>query len=233
MEQKYFNFPIQLLQGFLINEAYCKQCLHNILHYGIYHRARSLESGEIGDRIKTAADFLSVGNITIKTIKQRGEELMNSIPERPPMVGIGTKIFWDFRNNKKSDFEKVCLLAFLALKSINRSQPYGKADNNFLFARMAGFPVRFKSKDWQKELPEKLQEYTTRWKTTKIIEELELNWGLVYYAHYTRGFYFSFSMTLDDLVLQVEKRRKSKRQKDLKMKKKEARERVIRALNGQ
>ena len=47
-----------------------------------------------------------------------GKELYDSIPLNSPKVGLSLKIYWDYIKNDKTEFEVVCLLGFLALKSI-------------------------------------------------------------------------------------------------------------------
>ena len=42
-EQRYLNFPVQLLQNFLTQTD---QCLYNILAFAVYYHSQKLEYGE-------------------------------------------------------------------------------------------------------------------------------------------------------------------------------------------
>ena len=54
-KEKYFNFPIQLLEGFLVSD---KRVLNNICDYAIYLHYLNLEYGDKQNRIKQSASFL-------------------------------------------------------------------------------------------------------------------------------------------------------------------------------
>ena len=58
------------------------------------------------------------------------------------------------------------------------------------------------------ELSEKLRFYTQEYQTLKIKRELQENWGLVYYAQQTRGFYVSFKLDLKSLITEAMKRKR-------------------------
>jgi hypothetical protein len=59
----------------------------------------------------------------------------------------------------------------------------------------------------------------------KIKFELSQSWGLTTYSRYTRGFYVSFTLSLEELVFEAEKRRKS-------LKEKQARQRECNAVQA-
>ena len=58
-----------------------------------------------------------------------------------------------------------------------------------------------------------VSEINTRRKLERLKNDLIEGWGLSYYGRATRGFYVSFSMPLDDLVFQAEKKRKTVKEK--------------------
>lgn len=218
-ESKYFNFPVQLLDGFLIDH---EECLINILHYAIYdHAENKLEEGEIEERIIDSAAFLMV-EIPFEHwghVEQNGEELYNKYSDGSPKVGISRSVYWDFRTNYKTDFEKVTLLALLALKSIVQKKAYCKVTNHFILSRMDGKAGAVKSNE---ELSLEVQKYANEYQLKKIKYELSENWNLNYYGRYTRGFYVSFKMELVDLIYQVEKKRKARQVNQHKEKQKTA-----------
>lgn len=221
-KKKYFNFPVAFLEGFLIDH---KKCLNDILDYAMY--AYCVKHDIDGD-VKRAARFFGVtlGN-EFKTYRN-GNELFDSVPEGLPKVGISKEIFFDFYKNEKSEFQKVTLLAFLAIKSVLQNKSYCKLDNNYLFARMDGKSHSIKN---DCELSKELLKYKNEYQSVKIKNELKLNWGLIHYAYYTRGFYVSFKTPLEDLIFQVEKMKKSNKMKVQKEKEKAARATAMERLN--
>ena len=219
-KKKYFNFPIVLLEGFLIDH---KKCLNNILDYAMYAYCEKYDT----DDVKRAARFLGVTLGNEFRTYHNGNELFDSIPEGLPKVGISADIFFDYYKNEKSEFQKVTLLAFLAIKSVLQNKSYCKLNNNYLFARMDGKSHSIKN---DSELSKELLKYKNDYRSVKIKDELKLNWGLKYYGK-SRGFYVSFKMSLEDLIFQVEKNKKSNRLKEQKEIEKAARLAAMERLN--
>jgi len=105
-------------------------------------------------------------------------------------------MYMDFFNNHKTEFEKVSLLGFLAIKSILGQKPYCRVTNNYWLARMDG-----KAETCElSKLSQSIYKYRTIHYTCKIKGELERNWNLVTYSRYIRGFYISYKLTLKELV---------------------------------
>jgi len=67
-----------------------------------------------------------------------------------------------------------------------------------------------------------LTKYTSRYQLDKIKRELEINWGLKLYGNHTRGYYVSFELALDNLIMQAELKRKRYKEKQLRNRKNEA-----------
>ena len=61
-KEKYFNFPIQLLSGFIKNSD---KAIANIRDYAIYEHALKLDHGKELQKIKDSANFfnMKLGNI--------------------------------------------------------------------------------------------------------------------------------------------------------------------------
>jgi hypothetical protein len=72
--------------------------------------------------------------------------------------------------------------------------------------------------------------YTNEYQTKKIKTELQYSWGLVHYARWTHGFYVSFKLSLEELIFEAEKRRKSVKEKQRKREEKETLDRVLSTL---
>lgn len=228
MEDKemYYNFPIHLLKGFLINS---KECMDEMMYYAVY--AQSLKIG-YEDPIKSfrqSEKDLKIRFGDLKTAFEVGKELYEGRGAHPPMVGIKYEIFWDYYKNHKTEFDKVCLLGFLALRSILQKKTYCKIDNKFWLSRMAGMAKSIPKDDLHPSIGKYFNEYQTK----KIKSELENNWKLTTYSRYTRGFYVSFKMTLEQLIYEAEKRRKSTIEKQKKFSKQLALERVLERIENE
>jgi hypothetical protein len=224
-EPKYFNFPIFLLKGFLINT---ESALSAIINYALYAHSLKLEDGDDLHKIKSSAEYFSVTISDPKYTLAEGKKLFSLDFGRSPKVGINTEMYWDYRNNYKIEFQKVCLLGHLALRSILQKKPYCKIDNKFWLARMDG---KAKSCEFD-ELSPQIKKYANEYQTKKIKGALSDKWNLTTYSRHTRGFYVSYSLSIDELVFQAEKKRQSNLDK---RRKEEINQAIIKAkkrLNG-
>lgn len=221
-KETYHNFPIHLLKGFLIDSD---KCLNDIILYSVFANSLNIQKGSELERVQiTLNSFGLTGNA--KEICKAGAYIYTNTPPRSAMSGINSKIIYDYRNNFKTDFDKVCLLAFLAIKSIIANKAYCKIDNNFLWSRMDG---NSKSVDVS-ELSDEVKVYANRYQIDKIKKELIFNWYLVYYSRHTRGFYVSFKLDLEELIFEAEKKRKSVKEKQQKQAQNEALKKALERL---
>ena len=216
-EQRFFNFPIMMLQGVLEGWKDKKEFLRDVLYFHIQSHAYKLEDlNEYEEtevqRFKRSAEYWGVkmsGNI--ERSHERGAELISEFETSKVFVGISTDVFWNFYQNEKTQFEWECLAAFLALKSILGKKTFCKSNNALLYARMSG-----------NESVTDLHSLTfSRFHRDKIILKLEIEWNLKYYSRYTKGFYFGIDTTLQDLIFFAEDRRESFKAKELKKSKDE------------
>lgn len=221
----YFNFPIQLLDGFLTNSHIV---LNNIIDFAIYENSLKLELGTEKDKINASAKGFDLRlNNPINSL-ENGKYLYNSISKKSPRTGLSRSMFFYFYQDEQSEFEKVCLLAFLAIKSIIGNKAYCKVTNLYLWARMDG---KINTIETPEDLTAEVMKYANRYQTENIKNELILNWSLIYYSRYTRGFYVSYKLSLEDLIFEAEKRRKSTKEKQQKSIQKEALKKAMERLN--
>jgi len=219
----YFNFPIILLKDFLSDTP---KVMNEIMYYALFNHTNTLRLGSEEDKIESAYRFFGLIPGDKKLIL--GKKLVNSIGFKTPKVGINKDICFDFYENHKTEFEKVCLLAFLAIKSVLGDKAYIKLTNRFWLSRMAGNAKTCGSD----ELPKWLKKYDNEYQTKKIKIELRNNWGLKTYSRYTRGFYVSFILDIDTLIFEAEKRRKSIKEKNYKKLENEALKKALLKLNN-
>jgi hypothetical protein len=209
-KQKYFNFPIQLLENYMTDS---EQALKNILHYAVFACAEKLELGTELEKFESSAKYLNVIFKSTKIPLLNGRMLHDSLSPNSPKVGLSTSVFWSYLKEDKTDFEKACLLAFLAIKSIIGNKEYCKTNNALILARMCG---RVKSVIDDSEISEEIYFFSNRYQLTKIINELKCNWGLVYYSRHIRGSYVSLKIDFESLVRIAENARETTKLKQAK-----------------
>ncbi|MBQ0148394.1 MAG: hypothetical protein KBS93_08135 [Flavobacteriaceae bacterium] len=223
---EYYNFPIQLIKGFLHDH---KKVLIDISHYCIYRiffDNFEKYSGSFSGYQQACNDF-GVEFKNVAMAYQNGKNLYEATIEKSPMVGMTSAMYWDYFTNEKSEFEKICLLGDLAFKSILGSKSYIKLDNKYWFSRIDG-NVKSIDKDL---LDEKVKRYYNEYQTKKIKNNLIANWGLASYSRYNRGFYISYKMSLEDLAYHAEKIRKSTQDKKIKADVQSAHEKAMARLS--
>jgi len=203
--EKYFNLPIQLLSGFMQDSF---KILNDIFDYCLYVKAQKLEGSET-KRFQDAGTYFGAKIGNVRKTAENGQRLFDSIPANSPMTGMSLNIFWDFYKNYKTDFEKVCLLGYLGLKSIIQNKPYCCIGNAFWLARMDGKVISVKDFG---ELSDEIRKYANEYQTVKIKRALRDSWNLKFYSYHLKGCYYSFTLPQDELVFQAEKTRKKNKE---------------------
>lgn len=74
------------------------------------------------------------------------------------------------------------------------------------------------------------RKYANRYHIDKVLEELQLSWGLKLYSDHIRGMYVSFTKSLDDLAVINELSKKSNKRNNLKEQKRQAKEFALKRL---
>ena len=222
----YFNFPIKMMNKILTDKKERNNFLRNAVYYHLYSqflRTIDEKDDDLTDLefFKQCIDDWGWSIIGVEKVFNESEKVYTTFQDSNIFSGISKDIYRDFLNNEKSDFDWECLCAFLALKSIIGNKEYAKTDNALLYARMSG-------KSNKNEFLQAPDFEFTEYKRNKIINKLQLDWGLKYYSRYTRGFYFSFKMSLEKLITIEESKRQSTRLKELKDKKKE----ILKKIQG-
>lgn len=225
-KQKYFNFPVQLLEGFMVDS---QKVLDNICDFAVYENSLKLDEDSELQNIKQSLKFYHVVSPSLIGVLNSGKLLHDSLPENSPYVGLSLQIFWDFYKNDKTEFDKICLLGFLGIKSIIGTKGYCKITNQYWLSRMDGKPNQVTD---YLELSDAVRKYSTEYQTKKIKMALRNGWSLVTYSRYCRGFFVSFKITLKELILEAEKRRISIKEKQYKKAEKEALKEVMEQLKG-
>ena len=223
---KFINFPILLLQEFMKNKT---QVLEDIRDYAIYTRSSKYNSPNRLKNGDQAIDYYGLKTDNLEDSLELGEKLYHLYPTGSPMTGISVEVWKSYHENHKSEFENICLLGFLAIKSLLIGKPWYKATNNYWLARMDGKSHNIKDTN---ELTDVIQKYANEYQLTKIKTELVEKWGLKTYSKHTRGFYVSFKFSLDELALIAEQNKKQNRIKAQQRAVNDAQQKALEAIRG-
>lgn len=220
-DERYLNSPIQLWNGFLKNS---NKVFEKVGLFSCYEYAKTNDVS-----FEQAADYVGLKYNDVSTAGSYAHKVYESIKGSPPKVGLNMAIYNKFRwEEEKTEFEKVCLLGHLAIKSILQQKVYCKIDNKFWLSRMDGQPT---SLEFPK-LSIMIRKYANEYQTRKIKNELKLNWGLITTSKNTRGFYVSYKLTLAQLMKVEEKNRPSFKLKQQMKLESETRKKVLEELGG-
>lgn len=220
ISDRFLNFPIVLLQGFLEDH---NRCIVNIFRYSVFEMVYSDEARfESIDEFMLEFEFPINKNL-IPSIEKKGRELYDSCYwMNYPRTGIHIDTISRF-NTERTPFDLVCLLLFLALKSIVQKKPFCNAKNPLILARMAGFPKS------DAIIPEKI----TYWmncesRRRKVFTEVEKHYKVVR-AFKSRGVTFSINkLNQVELELAIMKQKDAKTDRQATERKQEAKNEAMR-----
>lgn len=206
VSDRFLNFPIVLLQGFLEDH---KRCLSKIVRYSVFEMVYSDEA-----RFESIDEFIEefefrINKDFIPSIEKQGRELFDSCyGMNYPRTGIHIDTLDRFYMDR-TPFDLVCLLLFLALKSIVQKKPFCNAKNPLILARMAGFAKS------EKNIPENIIYWMNcESRRRKVFAEVEKHYKVVR-AFKSRGVTFSINkLNQEELELAVlmQKEKKTGRQ---------------------
>ncbi len=193
---------------------------NDVFDVGIYLYSKTLE-GDEEKRYKDSLKFLGITQKYITAGIKNAKSILSNMPDKYPIAGIDKDMLFNYYRNAKTEFELICLGAFLGIKSIIGKKPYDKTNKAMIHARMFGYTSH---KDLPKSLTPLQKKYLIRWQMDKVILELQLNWNLKVYWNHDRGIYISFDLPLKKLAETVEKNKRKAKIQELKDEKKRIRE---------
>ena len=220
MADRYVNIPITLLRTLHIDS---KSFFNDAFDVGIYLYSKTLEGNEL-KRYKDALKYLGITQISPAAGIRNAKDVLSNIPNNYPTTGIETDILFNYYKSAKSEFEIICLAAFLAIKSIIGKKHFDKTNKAMIHARMFGYNT---PKEMPQDLSEAQKKYKIRYHMDKLLEELQLNWHLKVTWNHNRGFYVSFDLTLEQLAALMIKGNRQTKLKQLKEEKARAIEKAL------
>lgn len=134
-EPVYYTAPIELWRDFLNRP---KETLDNVFYYCAAEY----------DTIEKARTTMKFDNGNWETIKSEGDKLRGKA-YGGVTFSISKRLYFDYYKNKKSEYDNLLLLAYLALNSIRGSFTF--SNSTYLFSRMAGYgSMEDFKEDWKK-----------------------------------------------------------------------------------
>jgi hypothetical protein len=221
---RFLNFPVVLLKGFLDNH---KECLYNIFYYAVFEMVFSKEKiFDSMEEFQEEFDFYFDSELTTE-IQKNGKILFDLYDGvKCARTGIHFNSFSDFIEPRK-EFDLVCFLLFLALKSIVQTKPYANAKDALILSRMAGYSKA------QGDIPENIAYWmkTGSRNRTKVFTVLEKSYKLVR-AYKARGTTFSINkMNQEQLELTIIQNKDQKSVRDINEKKRKVKAEAVKRWN--
>lgn len=222
--ERFLNIPIPMLKGLYENS---EKFFNDVFDVGIYLYSKTLE-GDENKRYNDALRFLGITQGYVPGAIKNAKSILSNLPEKYPIAGIDKDMLFNYYRNAKTEFELICLGAFLGNKSIIGKKLYDKTNKAMIHARMFGYTSH---KDLPKALTPLQKKYKARRQIDKVLIELQLNWNLKIYWNHNRGIYISFDLPLKKLAEIVDKQSRKAKIQELKDEKKRIRESFKKAYN--
>ena len=234
---RFFTFPVELLQkAFTDIEGVC----NDAIEYAVYVRCKDYD--------ETPDDALRFFGIPIEgdvdEYFKNSKKLYDRF-KRPVLVSVNKETILDFWNNPKTEFEIAVFCAFCGIRSIIGTKDWFKTTNGLLIARMFGCRSESEFKELEKKPPYYVAHFSTDQQirsqlTEKIIrKELAIpkrGWHLRYFGGnkeiHVRGFYVSFKVGVEVLILHAASNRKSTLLRQQQQEQKQIIESVMRQIQG-
>jgi len=214
--KKYFNIPITMLKELHTDS---EKFFHEVFKVGTYLYSKTLTGAEV-KRYNDAKDYLGINqSYSASTGISVAKEVLDSIPSKYPIVGIDKMMLFDYQDNEKSEYDNICLSAFLGIKSIIGKKPYDKTNKDFINARMFGYAS---TKVLPAELTPLQLKYKKRYHMDKVLLSLQNDWHLKMISHNSRGMYVSYDLSLDELAIIIVKNKQDTKAQQLRDDKKNA-----------
>jgi hypothetical protein len=152
--------------------------------------------------------------INPKQILKIGSKVSSEIKPQEPMVSCKLNHLENFYKEEKDEYDKIQLVAYLAIRSILGGKEYVKTNKSHILSRMMGYgSSKLIPSELSDEVEQLFNKYTIRYHIDKLIVELQLNWNLLTYSNHNRGIYIALKseekkMTLEKLALIAEQGKK-------------------------
>lgn len=188
-------------------------------------------------QVHLARESLPVENIPAKGMTERtilaAKQIEKATPKNEPLPMVNVKQIFDFRDNDRSEFDVMQFAANIAIRSILGTKRFCKTNKLHILCRMLGYSsVKFMPEQPDAQIEILFNKYSHRYHMDKLLDKLQLNWGVLVYSNNMRGMYvgLSSSITMNELAVEAEKRKSSFQKEQLKQKRNDAKAHALQHL---
>lgn len=217
----HLNFPLPLLQD---AHKDIKSVMDDIFDIGVYNLAIAIYGYVDFEHYKLATMKTGFTFPNKESSFNNAIILYNKYGTNTPAIGLSTKIIFDYYKNPKDEFQISVLCAFCAVRSILGKKRICKTNKVLILERMFGYCSAFPKPNNASGL---FKKYSNRYHMDKVLNELELSWGLKSYSNHNRGFYLSFTAGLSELAKYCETNKKKTKLEQLRQAKNNAKQKAL------
>lgn len=212
----YFNVPCTIFHNALETDKRFIEALGNVLDFILYDACKAMYKSRLdADEIKKKVAGYNINYFDPISTWKRGEALYIELVEKakfaPAYFSISSKMYWHFRNEETTDFDRALFLAYLAVKSMVGKRDMIRTNMAAICSRMDG---NTRPKDIT-NLSDSVKIYLNRYWSNKLLNALFEKRGVTFYGgnstHKVRGFYCSTTLTMEELIIKAEADMKERR----------------------
>lgn len=159
-----------------------------------------------------------------------GKRLLHAYQPGDPMPMLKASTLLEFNQQDKTEYDVAELCMYAAIRSSIGKKDYIRTNRLHLVARMFGYAGKNQVPESK---PALYRKYLNRYHFDKVLAALRDNWGIVQYAHHTRGMYLAAGkMSLENLALKAESSKQAYKAKQRKAATTAARDRALEQLRN-
>ena len=183
-DYKFIQYPLFLHQDFLDD---VKKTMQNILAFGVYMKSLNNETGNVDIEIGMKYFNLELDYHEKLDYKVIGSTIKDTLDARTkePQPSISLNMLLEFMREDKTQFEVICLSAYLGCKSIMGKKSYCPTNCKHVLARIMGYSSYHKiSNELEPHTLKLFRKYidlngnVKKYMFRKLFEELESDWRL-------------------------------------------------------
>ncbi|MCK9613011.1 MAG: hypothetical protein M0R16_08955 [Bacteroidales bacterium] len=184
-------------------------------------------------QIRQAYEFLGITGDLDYCLK-RGKEIEKTIPDGEPYPSINKDLLFEFRDHDKTEHDLMQFAFYVGIRSILGIKSYCPTNKVHILCRAFGYAsINHLPETTNPCIKEMFNKYLKRYHADRMLEEMQLSWGVHTYSKHMRGLYIGLSkkITLENMILQAERKKQKNQIEQLKQQKHDARQKALQQLN--
>ena len=204
----YYNVPCILFRDFLKSDTHTERVLGDVLRYAVYVEYMRLQNDvpDEEERFLTACRNMGAEHLCKNQVLMIGDSLFRH-GKNEAFVSLDSAKYWEQVNERKTPEQRALFLAWIALKSIIGNKPYIKTNNALWLSRMDGSSTT-KGKQFKKKsiYSDEIEKYNSPYRCRRLRALLFQYYRVSFFSDGVRGFYFSLTLNLEELIKAVKQR---------------------------